>query len=56
MSDVLNGTEDYLNEDFHKECERHIPHTDDIETSQASNAYLYLKAHFDEDRIGQSIS
>ena len=54
VSGVLIGTDDYLDGDFRKECERHIPNTNDVEPSQASNAYLYLKAHFDEDRVGNS--
>ena len=54
MSGVLIVTDDYLDGDFRKECERHIPNTNDVEPSQASNAYLYLKAHFDEDRVGNS--
>jgi hypothetical protein len=51
VSGVLDGTNDYLDEAFRNECERHIPNTDDIEPSQAANAYLYLKANFDETRL-----
>ena len=47
FSHVLDGNDDFLDEDFRQECQRHIPNTEEIEPAQASNAYLYLK-----DRIG----
>ena len=43
--------DDFLEEAFQKECERHIADTDDIEASEAANAYLFLKANFDENSI-----
>lgn len=47
LSGVLNDTDDYLEPEVRHECERHIPNIDDVEPSEAANAYLYLKAHFD---------
>lgn len=38
---VLDGAHDYLEPNFHMECERHIPHTDKIEPAEAANAYFY---------------
>ena len=46
LSGVLNDTDDYLEPEVRHECERHIPNIDDVEPSEAANAYLYLKAHF----------
>ena len=43
LSLVLDGTHDYLEPNFHMECERHIPDTDKIEPAEAANAYLYFK-------------
>jgi hypothetical protein len=45
LSEVLDGTNDYIHPDFRHECEQHIPNTDDIEPAQAANAFLYLKAN-----------
>ena len=45
FSPVLEGNDDFLDDDFRQECQRHIPNTEDIEPAQASNAYLYLKDH-----------
>lgn len=43
LSLVLDGTHDYLDPNFHMECERHIPDTDKIEPAGAANTYLYFK-------------
>ena len=51
LSNVLDNTDDYLDPEFRQECERHIPNTDVIEPSQAANAFLYLKANFDINRV-----
>ena len=51
VSSVLDGTNAYLDEAFRNECERHVPNTDDIEPSQVANAYLYLKANFDDTKM-----
>lgn len=51
LSNVLDGTDDYLEPNFRKECERHILNTDDITPAEAANAYLYLKANFDSNRV-----
>lgn len=51
LSGVLEGTDDYLEAGFRRECERHIPDTSDVEPAQAANAYLYLKANFDIGRV-----
>jgi hypothetical protein len=47
LSEVLNGTDDYLDCNFRHECQQIINNTDDIEPDQAANAFLYLKAHFE---------
>ena len=51
LSNVLNDTDDYLEPNFRMECARHIPDTDEIEPAEAANAYLYLKANFDSNRV-----
>ena len=48
LSEVLIDTDDYLNENFRNECMRHIPKTDEINSSDAATAYLYLRSNFDE--------
>jgi len=30
LANVLDGTDDFLPEDFRQECQRHVPNTDDI--------------------------
>lgn len=51
LSKVLNHTDDYLEPNFRMECKRHIPDTDEIEPAKAANAYLYLRAKFDPNRV-----
>ena len=51
LSKVLDDTDDYLEPNFRMECERHIPDTDEIEPAEAANAYLYLIANFDPNRV-----
>ena len=51
LSNVLDATDDYLEPNFRVECERHIPDTNGIEPAEAANAYLYLKANFDPNRV-----
>lgn len=51
LSNVLDNTDDYLEPNFRTECARHIPDTDEIEPAEAANAYLYLKANFDSNRV-----
>ena len=51
LSGVLEGSRDYLEARLKKECERHIPDTNDVEPAQAANAYLFLKANFDINRV-----
>lgn len=48
LSGVLDGTDDFLDECFRQECERHVPQTNEIEPGEASNAYLFLKENFDQ--------
>lgn len=48
LSNVLDDTDNYLEPNFRMEWERHIPDTNEIE---AANAYLYLKANFDPNRV-----
>ena len=50
MSSILEAS-DFLDDAFHLECERHIPNTDEISPSEVDNAYLILKANFDESRV-----
>ena len=51
LANVLDDTYDYLEPNFRMECERHIPDTDEIDPAEAANAYLYLKANFDSNRV-----
>ena len=51
LSQVLDGTDNYLEPNFRMECERHIPDTGEIEPAEAANNYLYLKANFDPNRV-----
>lgn len=46
LANILDGTDDFLPEDFRQECQRHLPNTEDIEPDQAPNAFLYLKSRF----------
>ena len=50
MSGILEVS-DFLDDAFRLECERHIPNADEISPSEADNAYLFLKANFDESRV-----
>ena len=51
LSGVLESADDLLDNAFRLECERHIPNTDEIEPAEAANAFLFLKANFDENRV-----
>ncbi|XP_028414879.1 uncharacterized protein LOC114537959 [Dendronephthya gigantea] len=51
LSGVLGSAEQFLDDAFRQECERHIPNTDEIEAVEAANAYLYLKDNFNENSI-----
>ena len=42
---------DFLDDAFRSECERHIPNTDEINPGETDNAYLFLKAIFDKNRV-----
>ena len=55
LSDVLDGTDDYLSNSFRQECERHIENIDDVKPSQAAMAYLYIKANIDLGRACGSV-
>jgi hypothetical protein len=46
---IMEDTDDYLRPAVCKECEKHLPKMDEIKPSDAKDAYLYLKAHVDED-------
>ena len=50
-SEVFVDTDDYLEVNFCKECERHIPDTGDIKPADAAIAYLYLRSNFDKNRL-----
>lgn len=46
MSDVLEGTDDYLTLAFRRECERHLPSPDSVEPAEAVDVYRFLKSMF----------
>jgi len=46
LANILDGTDDFLLEDFRQECQRHSRNTEDIEPDHAPNAFLYLKSRF----------
>ena len=49
LSDVLeDSTDDYLKPVVRRECERHLPDTDDIQPNEAKDAYPYLKSRVDK--------
>ena len=45
LSEVFEETDDFLDPEFRKCCEAVISNVDNIESSDAANAYLYLKAN-----------
>ena len=51
LSDVLEGTDDYLKPAFRRECERHLPSPDSIELAEASDAYRFLKSSVDPNML-----
>lgn len=51
LSDVLEGTDDYLKPAFRRECERHLPSPDSIEPAEAADAYRFLKSSVDPNRL-----
>ena len=51
FSGVLDNTDDFLDDTFRQECQRHILDTDDIKPAQASNAYLFLRDNFDVNKL-----
>ena len=48
---VLDNTDDFLDDTFRQECQRHILDTDDIKPAQASNAYWFLRDNFDVNKL-----
>jgi len=48
QTDVLEDTDDYLRPAVQRECEQHLPDSDDIEPKEARVAYLCLKSHSDK--------
>ena len=46
FSHVLDANDDFLDEDFRQECQRHIPNTEDIEPAQAS-IFIFKRSHLD---------
>lgn len=46
LSDVLEGTNDYLEPEFRARCEVVIPNVHEVTPEEAANAYLYLKENF----------
>ncbi|XP_028403939.1 uncharacterized protein LOC114526526 [Dendronephthya gigantea] len=51
VSNILDGTGDYLEPEFCAKCERIFPEVNEIAPSEASDAFLTLKQNFDESRI-----
>ena len=51
LSDVLEGTDDYLKPVFRRECERHLPSPDSIEPAEAADAYRFLKSMVDPNML-----
>ena len=45
LSEVLEDTDDYINQELRRQCTELIPDTNDIKPQEAANAYLYLKVH-----------
>lgn len=43
LSGVLEGTSDYLEAGFRRECERHIPDTNDVEQCTGSKCLFIFK-------------
>ena len=43
---VLDIDDDFLVADFRAECERLMPHIEEIEPEDCSDAFCYLKQHF----------
>ena len=46
QSGVLHTDDDFLDEVFRKECERIIPHSEELEPKDCSKAFIYLKRNF----------
>ena len=44
-------TEDYLRKEVRLECERHVPNPEGISTKDVDTAFIYLKEHFDCNRV-----
>ena len=51
LSDVLDGTDDYLKPVFRRECKRHLPSPDSIERAEAADAYRFLKSMVDPNML-----
>ena len=51
LSDVLEGTHDYLKPAFRRECERHLPSPGSIEPAEAADAYRFLKSSVDPNML-----
>ena len=45
-SGVLGADDDFLDDLFRKECERIIPHPEELEPKDCSKAFIYLKRNF----------
>ena len=45
-SGVMAYEEDYLPRNVREECERVIPHIDDVKPVDAADAFLFLKMHY----------
>lgn len=47
LSDVLEGTDEYITPAFRREYERHLPSPDSVEPVVAADVYRFLKSMFD---------
>ena len=49
LSGILDENDDYLDPEFRKQCAELVPDTNEIDSREAANAYLYLKASLADD-------
>jgi hypothetical protein len=46
ISGVMTCGEDYMPQHVRAECERVIPHVDEVKPAEAADAFLFLKVHY----------
>ena len=47
LSNILENTNDYLDVEFRRHCERVFPDVNDVTASEAANAFCFLKHNMD---------